>query len=78
MLEAGHVQVLEGDGGRLVITVLNETKTVDGVETRVVEERETDKDQLIEVSRNYFAIQPAHQLDLLLRRGRGRVQKAAR
>jgi hypothetical protein len=56
VLEAGHVQVLEGDGGRLVITVLNETKTVDGVETRVVEERETDKDQLIEVSRNYFAI----------------------
>ena len=56
VLEADRVQVLEGDGGRLVITVLNEIKTVDGVETRVVEERETDKDQLIEVSRNYFAI----------------------
>src|SRR3989442_7492885 len=40
----------------LIITVLNETKIVDGVETRVVEERETKNGQLIEVARNYFAI----------------------
>src|SRR3989442_11306424 len=40
----------------LIITVLNETKQVDGVETRVVEERETKDGQLIEVARNYFAI----------------------
>jgi hypothetical protein len=37
-------------------TVLNETKTVDGVECRVVEERETKDGKLVEVSRNYFAI----------------------
>jgi hypothetical protein len=40
----------------LIITVLEETKTVDGVEVRVVEERETKGDKVIEVPRNYFAI----------------------
>ena len=48
--------MLEGGGAQLIITVLNETKKVDGVETRVVEERETKGGQLIEVARNYFAI----------------------
>ena len=38
------------------MTVLNETKVVDGVETRVVEEKETEGGNLVEVSRNYFAI----------------------
>jgi hypothetical protein len=56
ILEPGHQLVLEGGSERLVITVLNETKMVDGVETRVVEERETKGGQLVEVSRNYFAI----------------------
>jgi hypothetical protein len=60
VLEPGYQQVFEGrDKGkpaRLVITVLNDTKTIDGVETRVVEERESLDGQLIEVSRNYFAI----------------------
>src|SRR6185295_651437 len=37
-------------------TVLNETKMVDGVETRVVEEYETKGGKVIEVSRNYFAL----------------------
>jgi hypothetical protein len=41
---------------RLVITVLNETKVVDGVETRIVEERETSEGKITEISRNYFAI----------------------
>lgn len=46
------------DGKRvdLVITVLSETKQVGGVETRVVEERESADGKLVEVSRNYFAI----------------------
>jgi hypothetical protein len=52
--------VLEGiEGGkstRLVITVLIETKLVDGVETMVVEERVTEVDILAEVALNYFAI----------------------
>ena len=56
ILEAGHTLTLENTNVRLVITVLNETKVVDGVETRIVEERETEKGALIEVSRNYFAI----------------------
>src|SRR5437867_305249 len=56
ILEPGYTLVLEGGDGRLTITVLNETKKVDGVETRVVEERETKGGQLIEVARNYFAI----------------------
>ncbi len=56
ILEPGYQLVLEHDKERLVITVLNETKVVDGVETRVVEERETNDGQVIEVSRNYFAI----------------------
>jgi len=56
VLEPGYQLVLEKDKERLVITVLNETKKVDGVETRIVEERETNDGQVIEVSRNYFAI----------------------
>jgi hypothetical protein len=60
VLEPGYEQVFEGNDkgkpARLVITVLNETKTIDGVETRVVEERESLDGKLIEVSRNYFAI----------------------
>jgi len=56
ILEPGYQMVLEGGGTQLIITVLNETKIVDGVQTRVVEERETKNGQLIEVARNYFAI----------------------
>ena len=56
VLEPGYQLTLEDGKERLVITVLNDTRTVAGVETRVVEERETDGGQLAEVSRNYFAI----------------------
>jgi hypothetical protein len=56
VLEPGYTLVLEGGNAQLIITVLNETKMVDGVETRVVEERETKGGKLIEVARNYFAI----------------------
>jgi hypothetical protein len=56
VLEPGHRRVLEDGDERLVITVLSATKTVDGVETRVVEERETKAGAIVEVSRNYFAI----------------------
>ena len=56
ILEPGYRCVLESGPERLVITVLNETRLVDNVETRVVEERETMNDRLVEVSRNYFAI----------------------
>lgn len=60
ILEPGHQSVLEaqenGEIIDLVITVLNETKLVDGIETRVVEERESEDGELVEISRNYFAV----------------------
>ena len=56
VLEPGYRLTLEHGDERLVITVLDETKVVDGVETRVVEERESKRDALVEVSRNYYAI----------------------
>lgn len=60
VLEPGYTLVLESKGGKkkeqLVVTVLADTELVDGVETRVVEERETVDGKLKEVSRNYFAI----------------------
>ena len=46
----------EGDDSQRVITVLGETKIIDRVETRVVEERETEGGKLTKVSRKYFAI----------------------
>ena len=60
VLQPGFVAVFEGkeDGKKtvLTITVTDETKTVDGVETRVVEEKETASGEVAEISRNYFAI----------------------
>ena len=56
VLEPGFQLVLEGGGTKVEITVLDETKTVYGVVTRVVEEREWKKGDLYEVARNYFAI----------------------
>ncbi|MGH7909647.1 MAG: hypothetical protein ACRENW_07350, partial [Thermodesulfobacteriota bacterium] len=57
-LRPGYQLTLEGEEDdeliRLVVTVLNETRIVDGVETRIVEERETVDDELVEVSRNFF------------------------
>ena len=56
ILEAGYQLVLEEGKERLTVTVLDETRMVEGLETRVVEERETKAGKLVEVSRNYFAI----------------------
>lgn len=56
ILEAGYMCKYEGKKGRsLTITVLDETKLVDGVETRIVEEREALDGEPTEVSRDYFA-----------------------
>jgi hypothetical protein len=63
VLRPGCQLTLEGREGlkriRLVVSVLDATKTVGGVETRVVEERETANGALSEVSRNYLAIDKA-------------------
>jgi hypothetical protein len=56
ILEPGFQLVLEGGDTKLQITVLDETKVIDGVSTRVVEEREWKSGQLYEVSKNYFAM----------------------
>lgn len=58
-LAPGYTLVLDGteDGKKahLTIKVLGETRTLGGVETRVVEERQTEDGQLVELARNYFA-----------------------
>lgn len=56
LLWPGYKMKLEHGADTLIISVLDETKIVDGVRTRVVEERETKDGQLVEVSSNYFAI----------------------
>ena len=63
ILEPGFQLTLEGTekisgtkNVKLIITVLDETREVDGVLTRVVEEREWKNDELYEVARNFFAI----------------------
>ncbi len=62
VLKPGYQLTLEKkEGGKLVqlvVRVLQETMNVGGVNTRVVEERETSGGQLVEVSRNFFAIHP--------------------
>jgi hypothetical protein len=61
----GYALVLEGEeeddeGGTVelvvAITVTTDTQVVDGVRTRVVEERESEDGELVEVSRNFFAL----------------------
>jgi hypothetical protein len=59
VLEPGYKLHLQAGKNTLVVSVLDETKLVDGVVTRVVEERETEGGQLAEVSRNYFALDAA-------------------
>ncbi len=56
ILKPGFQLVLEGGNEVLAITVLDDTIEIDGILTRVVEEREWRNEELIEVSRNFFAI----------------------
>jgi hypothetical protein len=59
-LQAGYQTTFQGvrtgQSVELVITVLHETLTIGGVETRIVDEREWANGELVEVSRNYYAI----------------------
>jgi hypothetical protein len=59
VLVPGFQAILASERAKLTITVLHETKGVDGVTTRVVEEREEENGQLVEVSRNFFALDQA-------------------
>ncbi len=60
ILETGYQHYYEGTEDdkpvTLTITVLDETKKVGNVTTRIIEERETFDGKVIEISRNYFAI----------------------
>lgn len=62
ILEPNYELVLEGkeDGKniRLTVTVLNETKKIGNIETRVVEEKEVEigTGKVVEDSKNYFAM----------------------
>ena len=56
ILEPGYQLTLKKNTDKVVITVLKDTKVVDGIKTRVVEEREWEDGELVEVSRNFFAV----------------------
>lgn len=56
ILKPGFQLTFESEDEKLVITVLDTTMKVDGVVTRVVEEREWQNGQWVEVSRNFLAI----------------------
>ena len=59
-LEPGYQLVLESSSEKVVITVLEQTKKIGNIETRVIEEREEKNGKLAEVSRNFFAICKEH------------------
>jgi hypothetical protein len=59
-LEPGDQLVLESDSEKVAITVLEETKMIGRIKTRIVEEREEKNGKLAEVSRNFFAICREH------------------
>ena len=54
-LESTLVGDEDGVEIEVVIEILEETKMVDGVETRVLVENESEDGELVEISRNYFA-----------------------
>jgi hypothetical protein len=56
ILEPGYKLHFAGGATRMTMTVLPETKMVDGVETRVVEDREEEKGVPTEITRDYYAI----------------------
>jgi hypothetical protein len=56
ILQPGYKLHYQDGKDTLTITVLAETKRVDGVECRIVEEHETKGGRLAEISRNYMAI----------------------
>src|SRR5262249_12350887 len=57
-IQPGRVLKLAHGKDHLTVSILPGTKTVDGVATGVLEEREEQNGQLIEISRNYFATDP--------------------
>ncbi len=60
ILAPGNQIVLQSRTEKVVITVLDKTRKIGGVKTRVVEEREEQNGELKEVSRNFFAVCREH------------------
>ena len=56
VLEPGHRLYYEHGKNTLTTTVLAETKIIDGVETRVVEDKEVKNGHVAELTRDYYAI----------------------
>lgn len=56
VLRPGFQLVLASATEELTITVLAETREIGGIMTRVIEERETERGSLTEISRNFFAM----------------------
>lgn len=59
VLEAGYRLHFRGGGMTSTWSILAETKEIDGVVTRVVEDREEKNGKLVESTRDYFAIDSA-------------------
>ncbi len=59
ILTPGYQWTYQHENETATLTVLAETKSIDGVQTRVVEAREIKNGQLEEVTRDYFAIDSA-------------------
>jgi hypothetical protein len=60
ILEPGYQLVLKGQEDNktieMMVTVLNETKTVNGTNLGIVEEKSIEDGEIAEISRNYFGI----------------------
>lgn len=57
ILEPGYQSTFENKKGvKLVITVMNETRKIGNVETRIVEENESEKGKTVEISRNFCGL----------------------
>ncbi len=59
ILKPGFQITLASSNTKLVISVLNETKVINGITTRVVEEREEKNGSLYEIARNFYAMDAA-------------------
>jgi hypothetical protein len=56
VLNPGFQLVLESRNDRVTVTVLDEKKEIDGIVTRVVEERSEEFGELEEITRSFYAI----------------------
>jgi len=59
VLKPGYQLVLEDSRERVTVTVLDEKKEINGITARVVEERSEERGELIELARNFFALDAA-------------------